>query len=447
MDPPSPTSRNPKYAWSEISRAEPSKRAAGERVGDFDAVFSLFDEATASEQASRCIQCPNPTCVEACPLNSPIGELLRLTADGQFMEAARLMFASNSMPELFAHVCAGERLCEAACILGAKSDPVPIPSIARFLLDYGWKHGLAEPPVSPPTGQSVAVVGAGLCGLVNADELSRSGYAVTVFDSYAKPGGRLVNGLPGFRVDRKLIEKRVELLRQRGVQFRMGMVCGRDITLGALRRDFDAVFFGLGRTDPIRLEIPGVDLAGVHQAYPFVLQNTADASLDAPRVEVRGRRVIVLGGGETALDTLRIALRCGAREAVCIYRRDAADMPARPNDYGNAVEEGARFLFRSQAVAIIGNEAGAVTQVRCERTAPGAPDASGRPAVTPVAGSEFDVPADVVLMACGFAPPTLSPGDEFADDAHVERRLDAVQRTQEAPAPDRVTNAETGQGI
>jgi glutamate synthase (NADPH/NADH) small chain len=421
MDPSLPAAPNPKYAWRNVPRVEPPKRPAADRVADFREIYGPYDETTASEQASRCIQCPNPTCVEACPLDSPIPELLALTAEGRFLEAAKMLFSTHSMPELFAHVCAAERMCEAACVLGAKADPVPIGSIGRFLLDYGWKHGISEPALATPTGQRVAIIGSGLCGLVGADELSRLGYAVTVFDSYPKPGGRLANGLPGFRVDKALIERRVDLLAQRGVQFRMEMLCGRDLKLGALRHEFDAVFFALGRAHPVRLEIPGANLRGVRQAYPFVLQNTAEVAIVTPPVPVRGRRVVVLGAGETAMDALRVAIRCGASEAVCVCRRDAANMAASPKQFQDAVEEGAHFLFLSEPIALLGNAAGEVTHVRCVRTKLGERDAAGRLGVCRIPDSEFDVPADVVLVACGFTPPRLTRVDEFAELGVDER--------------------------
>jgi glutamate synthase (NADPH/NADH) small chain len=421
MDPQTAPERNPKYAWRDISRAEAPKRAVRDRIADFCAVYKSYDDATASEQASRCIQCPNPTCIDACPLGMPIPDLLRLTADRQFEEAARLLNSKQSMPELFVHICAAERLCEAACILSDKSEPVSISSIARFLLDFGWNHGIFDPAIGNPTGQHVAIVGAGLCGLVAADGLSRMGHTVTVFDAYQKPGGRLMNGLPGFRVDRELIERRVRLLSERGVQFRTGMVCGRDLKLGQMRRDFDAIFFGLGRANPVKLDIPGAKLRGVRQAYPFVLRNTSDIALESPPVFVQNRRVMVLGGGETAIDAVRVAVRCGASEAICVYRRDISDMSASRREIENAIEEGARFLNFTQVVKIIGNSDGDVAQLRCIRTIPEEPDEYGRHKVSPIAGSEFDIPADVVLVAYGFEPPKLTQMDEFSELAFDEQ--------------------------
>ncbi|HPY32042.1 MAG TPA: FAD-dependent oxidoreductase [Verrucomicrobiota bacterium] len=439
MHPPPPPSPKPKHAWITLDRVDPPKRSPADRLADFRQTQLPYDEATAMEQASRCIQCPQPVCVAACPLHAPLDELLRLTANGQFREAAELLIASHSIPELAAHTCVGGRRCERSCLLAGKSEAVPIRAVTRFLLDYGWKHGLAEPPTESRKGQSVAVLGSGLGGLVAADLLSRRGYAVTVYDSRRNPGGRMMNGLPGFRMDRELVERRLTLLRQRGVVFRMGVAFGQDVRLSDLRREFDAVFLGFGRALGVPLEVPGADLRGVHQALPFICQNTrecggaVDEDLAAqPRIEVRGRRVVVLGGGDTAMDVLRMAIRCGATDALCIYRRDEASLPADVEEYENAREEGARFLFLAQPLAVHGNAAGQVTQVRCIRMQTDQPDADGRTTVCPVAGSEFDVPADVVFVAYGFVPPRLPPTDDFAQlvvDAKGDVQVDAQRMT------------------
>jgi glutamate synthase (NADPH/NADH) small chain len=400
-----------KYAWSEIDRAEPPKRPATDRVSDFRQIHLPYDEATARAQASRCIQCPNPRCVEACPLGTPIHELLALIADGQFKEAAELLFVTQSIPELASHVCVGGRVCEQACILAGKSDPVPVRALTRFLLDYGWKHGLAEPAVEHATGRSVAVLGSGIGGLVTADTLSRRGYAVTVFDSRQKPGGRVMNGLPGFRVDKELVERRLEALKKRGIRFHMGVTFGQNVKLSELRRQFDAVFLGFGLADAMPLDVPGAELRGVYQSFPYVSQNALPAG--QPSVDVRGKRVVVLGGGDTAMDVLRIAIRRGAADALCIYRRDEASLPADAEEYEDAREEGAQFMFLSRPVAVHGNAADEVTHIRCVRMEPAEPDQTGRRSVKPVADSEFDVPADVVFVAYGFTVPRLPDGDDF----------------------------------
>jgi len=426
------TGARTKYAWRELDRVEPPKRPVPDRLSDFHEVSRPYDEATASQQASRCVQCPHPNCVAACPLEIPIPDLLALTADGQFHDAAELLFNTQSLPEFIAHICVEKRMCEAACVLTKASEPVPIGAISRFLLDYGWTHGVKEPPPATATGQRVAVIGSGLCGLMGADALSRQGYAVTIIDSAKAPGGRLVNGLAGFKVDRAVIERRVQSLRERGVEFRMGVVFGRDVTTGALRRSHDAVLFALGRTEAVPLEIPGAELRGVCQAYPFILHHTSDARFHDLPVNVEGRQVVVLGGGDTAMDALRIALRAGAGDALCIYRGDEAAMPADPKEIENAAEEGAQFVFRSQPAAILGNANGEVTGVRCARTQLGAPDAAGRQGVRAQPGTEFDIPAEVVLVAYGFAPPRLPPCDDVAGLAVGQNGclvVDAAQMT------------------
>jgi glutamate synthase (NADPH/NADH) small chain len=424
-----PPNLKPKHAWLAVERVEPPKRPAENRVGDFQQTHLPYDAETAREQARRCIQCPNPVCIAACPIDTPITELLALTADGQFQEAAELFFASHCIPEIASHSCIGGRACERACMLNAKTDPVPIRAITRFLMDYGWKHGIVEPAIEPPKNQSVAVVGSGIGGLVTADLLSRRGYSVTVFDSRLKPGGRVMNGLPGFRVDKELAERRVEVLRQRGIKFQMGVSFGGNVKLSDLRQDFDAVFLGFGLADVMPLTIPGAELRGVHQAFPYVCQNagpqctSTDQRTNRPAVEalpdqkivdVRGKRVVVLGGGDTAMDVLRIAIRNGATDALCVYRRNLANSPADTEEYEDALEEGARFSFLTKAIAVLGNEAGQVTQVRCIRMELCEPDATGRCTVEPISGSEFEVPADVVFVAYGFTAPKLPQTDDFA---------------------------------
>lgn len=431
-----PTHGLAKYAWMEIDRVEPEIRPAADRVADFRETTAPYDEATAREQARRCIQCPHPTCVEACPLQCPIPEMLMLIADGQFTEAAKLLFATHHIPEIASHVCAGGQVCEQACVLADKTYSVPIRSLTRFLLDYGWKHGLAEPVIEPARNKNVAVIGSGIGGLVTADALSREGYKVTVFDSRQKPGGRMMNGMPGFRMDRELVERRLGMLVRRGISFRMGVTFGQDVKLSDLRRDYDAVYLGFGLLDAVPLEVPGADLGGVHPALPFVSRNAPSACGTQPNgdgphgaadtaiqpVAVKGKRVVVLGGGDTALDVLRTAIRDGAADALCLYRRDRACMPVDQEEFAKAEEEGARFGFLTQPVAVLGNAAGEVTAVRCIRTERSDPDKSGRPACVPVAGSaEFEVPADVVFVAYGYTAPKLPASDDFALLATNER--------------------------
>jgi glutamate synthase (NADPH/NADH) small chain len=393
-----------KHAWFKIRRAEPPKRIASERVHDFGEVYSLLDETTVREQASRCIQCPEPLCRTGCPLGNLIPDWLALTADGRFLEAAALSRSTSNMPEICSRVCPQERLCEGSCILNARSDPVAIGAIEKFINEYAFRHNAVEACPVLPNGLSVAVAGSGPGGMACADELAKLGYAVTIFDSQNRAGGLLVNGIPSFKLEKSVVERRLDLLRKRGVTFRLGVKIGRDISLAVLRATFDAVYLAFGAQQPKPLKIPGAHLDGVFDALPFLVEKNLRQNSDGPAIDVSEKRVVVLGGGDTAMDCLRTALRCGAHEAICVYRRDLENMPGSRKEYANALEEGAQFVFLTNPVALLGDSDGRVAQVRCERMELGEPDTQGRRKPRPIAGSEFVLPADVVLIAYGFDP-------------------------------------------
>jgi glutamate synthase (NADPH/NADH) small chain len=403
-----------KYAWLLLDRQEPVKRSAAERVADFLEITSGLDEVTAREQASRCIQCPEPSCRQGCPLANRIPEWLALTAEGHFLEAAEISGTTSNMPEVCSRICPQEKLCEGSCILGGKSEPVSIGAIERFINEYALAHGAVQAVATVPNGFRAAVVGSGPGGLTCADELAKLGYTVTVFESQLLPGGLLVNGIPAFKLEKTIVWRRMELLRRRGIEFRLGVKIGRDLQLSDLLADFDAVFLGFGALQAKPLDIPGADLQGVCQGLPFLIQKNVPGALDLTPIEVKDRRVIVLGGGDTAMDCLRTALRCGAADVQCLYRRDAANMPSSRKEYDAAVEEGAKFRFLTNPVALLGNGQGAVTHVRCVRMELGAPDAGGRRKPRPVPDSEFELPADVVLVAYGFDPVPFPPGSDLA---------------------------------
>ena len=416
--PPTPQLQSSKYAWSLIGRAAPPKRPASERVGDFLEIYAEFDEATARAQAARCIQCPNPLCMTGCPLANRIPEWMALTAEGLFLEAAALSRATSNLPEICSRVCPQEKLCEGACILNARTDPVAIGAVERFINEYAFAHGDVPVVQAPANGRKVAVVGSGPGGLVCADELAQLGYGVTIFESQLIPGGLLVNGIPAFKLEKRLVERRIDVLARHGVEFRLGVKVGWDVSLAGLRDKFDAVFLAVGAQKPKPIDLPGAELHGIVDALPFLAQKNVDSPLvGGEPVEVRGRRVAVLGGGDTAMDCLRTAVRCGASETVCLYRRDFANMPGSRKEYANALEEGARFGFLTNPVAVLGDDRGNVAAVRCLRMELGAPDASGRRSPRPVAGSEFDVPADVVIVAFGFDPVSFPADSDFASVA------------------------------
>ena len=403
-----------KFAWREVDRAEQPKRDADARITDFHEIYSLFDEATIREQASRCVQCASPACVTGCPLSNRIPEWISLAAEGRFLEAAEISRQTSSMPEICPRVCPQEKLCEGACVIHAPEEPVCIGAIEKFINEYAMAHGAGRIATAPPNGKRVAVVGAGPGGLACADELSRMGYAVTVFESQLLAGGLLLFGIPAFKLAKEVVERRVNILRQQGVEFKVGVTIGKDVTLTQLQNDFAAVYLGIGALKPKPLDCPGADLKGVLQGLPFLAQKNAPIALGLPPVEVKGKRVVVLGGGDSAMDCLRTAIRCGAAETVCAYRRDLANMPGSRKEYANALEEGAHFMFLTNPLALEGNAAGEVTAVRCVRMELGEPDASGRRKPRAVKGSEFTLPADLVLIAYGFDPVPFPPESDLS---------------------------------
>lgn len=405
------------YVWREIDRVEPRKRAAADRVGDFNEIYSLLDEATVRAQASRCIQCPQPSCREGCPLANRIPEWLSLAAEGRFIEAAEISQATSNMPEICSRVCPQEKLCEGSCILVGHAEPICIGAIEKFINEYAFANACEVITAAPANGWRVAVVGSGPGSLACADELAKLGYAVTIFEAQTQAGGLLLNGIPGFKLEKSVVERRVNILRRRGVKFETGVTVGEQVQLGGLRKDFHAVFLGLGAQKAKPLDIPGAELRGVQAALPFLIQRNSPMPLKLPLIEVAGKRVVVLGGGDTAMDCLRTALRAGATEAVCVYRRDLANMPGSRKEYYNAIEEGAQFLFLTNPVALETSGSGEVAGVRCTRMELGEPDFSGRRKPRAVVGSEFTIKADLVLVAYGFDPVPFPSGSDFSEIA------------------------------
>jgi glutamate synthase (NADPH/NADH) small chain len=340
---------------------------------------------------------------------------MQLTAEGRFLEAAAVLGSATNMAEICARVCPTDRLCEGSCILNGVSEPVSIGAIEQFLAEYAFAHGHVDASTGPPNGLRVAVVGSGPGGLACADELARRGYSVIVFDTAIVPGGLLVNGTPAFKVERSIVQRRIEILKQRGVAFRLGVKLDETLTFGQLRSDFDAVFLGFDSRKARPLEIPGADLQGVVQALPFILQKITPVPLEMPPIEVSGKRVLVLGAGDTAMDCLRTAIRYGAREATCVYRRDEWDMPCSRQEYKNATEEGARFVFQTALVAVLGNEQRQVTGLRVVRTELGLMDAPGPRPFLIRPGSEFELAADLIVTALGFDPLPCPHSGDLAD--------------------------------
>jgi len=415
MNPPDERVLRSKYAWSLIPAEPRPKRDAELRVLDYNEIYANYDERTVREQASRCIQCPDALCAQACPLSNRIPEWLALAAEGRFAEASRVSRSTSNMPEICSRVCPQERLCEGACILNSRTDPVSIGAIECFINEYAFDHSPEEVVPAAPNGLRAAVIGSGPAGMACSDELAKLGYKVTIFESMALPGGLLVNGIPSFKLEKAVVARRLDVLARRGVELRLGVTVGKDVPLEEVVRTHDAVFLGHGAQKAKEAGIAGEGLPGVEQALSFLIQKNAGPGVVTARdIDVRGRRVAVLGGGDTAMDCLRTALRAGARSAECIYRRDLLNMPGSRKEYHNALEEGAIFQFLTNPVEILAGEAGAVGRVRCVRMELGAPDASGRRKPHPVKGSEFTVATDLVIIAFGFDPVSFPDDSGFS---------------------------------
>ncbi|MHC1770017.1 MAG: NAD(P)-dependent oxidoreductase [Verrucomicrobiia bacterium] len=404
-----------KFAWFLLDRQDPPKRPARERIADFLEITSGLDEVTAREQAARCLQCPEPSCRRGCPLANRVPEWLALTAEGHFLEAAAICQTISNMPEVCSRICPQERLCEGSCILNGKSEPVTIGALERFVNEYALAHDAVHAVPPMPNGYRAAVLGSGPGGLACADELAKLGYTVTVFEAQQIPGGLLVNGIPAFKLDKTVVGRRIEVLKKRGVTFRLGVKVGIDVGLNQLLADYDGVFLGFGAMQAKGLDVPGAELKGVYQGLPFLVQKNVPGTLDAPDIDVQGRRVVVLGGGDSAMDCLRTAIRCGAAQVTCLYRRDFDNMPGSRKEYQSAIEEGAQFSFLTNPVRLVGNASGDVVEVRAVRMELGAPDKGGRRKPVPVPDSEVGLPADVVLIAYGFDPVPFPPESDLSE--------------------------------
>jgi len=396
--------RNPLH-FLESPRRMPRELPVKVRVEGWSEIYGAFENGAPADQAERCLDCGNPYCEWKCPVHNYIPDWLKLVQEGRLFEAASLAHQTNPLPEICGRVCPQDRLCEGACTLNDGFGAVTIGAIERHIVDtavaQGWRPDLSKVKV---TGKRVAIVGAGPAGLACADVLARSGVEAHVFDRQDEIGGLLTFGIPPFKLEKEVVQRRREILEGMGVRFRLGVEIGRDVEANELARDFDAVFLGLGTYAYVDGKLPGQDLPGVHWALPFLIGNVRHVlgRADAEVPDLAGKHVVVLGGGDTGMDCVRTSIRLGAASVTCAYRRDEADMPGSRREVQNARDEGVAFLFNRQPVAIVGD--GCAQSVRVMETRPGPPDARGRRAPEAVPGSEQDLPADAVIMAFGFRP-------------------------------------------
>ena len=391
----------------ELPRKDPDKLPLDVRLKEFREIYTPYNAEAAGQQAGRCLSCGNPFCEWKCPVHNYIPNWLNLVNAGKLFEAAELSHQTNSLPEMCGRICPQDRLCEGACTLNDGLGAVSIGSIEKYITDEAFKLGW-KPDIShiKPTGKRVAIVGAGPAGLGCADILARSGVKPVVFDRYAKIGGLLTFGIPPFKLEKDVVEKRREIMEYMGVEFRLNTEVGRDVSFDALLEEFDAVFLGMGTYTYVKGGFPGEDLPGVHEALPFLISNIERelklAKDPAGFIDLRDKRVVVLGGGDTGMDCNRTAIRQGAASVTCTYRRDEDNMPGSRRDYKNSKEEGVTFLFNRQPIEIVGVDR--VEGVRVVETRLGAPDRRGRRVPEVVPGTEETIEADAVIVAFGFLP-------------------------------------------
>ena len=393
------------------ARGEPDKLAIEARKTGFDEIYLPFRADQAQREASRCLKCgEHSVCEWTCPLHNHIPQWIELVKAGNIDAAVELSHQTNTLPEITGRVCPQDRLCEGACTIRDEHGAVTIGNIERYISDQalakGWRPDLSH---VTKVDKRVAIIGAGPAGLACADVLTRNGVGVTVYDRHPEIGGLLTFGIPSFKLDKSLLARRREIFSAMGIHFELNCEVGKDVSLDSLLEQYDAVFVGVGTYRSMKAGLPNEDAPGVYDALPFLIANTKQVMgleelPEEPFINTAGLNVVVLGGGDTAMDCVRTALRHGASNVTCAYRRDEANMPGSKKEVKNAREEGANFEFNVQPVALELNEQGHVCGIRFLRTRLGEPDAQGRRRPVPVEGSEFVMPADAVIMAFGFNP-------------------------------------------
>ena len=410
----------------DVPRRNPETAEPKERLQNFGEIYGHYSKDEAAAQAGQCLACGNPYCEWKCPVHNYIPDWLKLIEEGNLFEAAEMSHKTNSLPEICGRICPQDRLCEGACTLNDGFGAVSIGAIEKYITDEAFRQGW-RPDLShvEPTGKRVAIVGAGPAGLGAADILARNGVQAVVYDRYPQIGGLLTFGIPPFKLEKEIVETRRQVMEEMGVEFVLNTEVGTDVPFARLVDEFDAVFLGVGAYTNVRGGFPGEELDGVHDALPYLVAN-AKRQLgiledESEFIDMRARRVVVLGGGDTGMDCVRTAVRQGAESVVCAYRRDMENMPGSRREVRNAIEEGIEFLWQRQPVEIVGRNR--VEGVRVVRTELGPADPAGRRVPEVVPDSEEFLPCDDVVIAFGFRP---SPPDwlaEYGVELHPNGRV------------------------
>jgi glutamate synthase (NADPH/NADH) small chain len=395
-----------------LGAATPPKRAAETRRQDFGEIYDGFATPQAEEQSSRCEQCGIPFCQVHCPVQNNIPDWLKLVAEGRLEEAYALSSATNNMPEVCGRICPQDRLCEGSCVLEqSQHGSVTIGAVEKYITDTAWERGWVK-PVQPAQErpESVGIVGGGPGGMAAAEELRKLGYQVEVYDRYDRIGGLMIYGIPNFKLDKEIVTRRVDLLEQAKIKFHRDVEVGKTVSFADLRRKHAAVLIATGVYKARELSVPGVGATGVFKAMTYLTASNRKslgdsvADFDSGILNAADKNVVVIGGGDTAMDCVRTAVRQGAKSVKCLYRRDRDNMPGSQREVSNAIEEGVEFLWMSAPEAVLHDGDLTATGVRAVRMRLGTPDTSGRAKPEEIPGSQFVVPADMVIEALGFDP-------------------------------------------
>ncbi|WP_429080694.1 FAD-dependent oxidoreductase [Aeromonas bivalvium] len=397
------------FQFIDVQRVDPPKKPLKIRKIQFVEIYESFNQAQVGMQADRCLDCGNPYCEWKCPVHNYIPNWLKLANEGRILEAVELSHQTNSLPEVCGRVCPQDRLCEGACTLNDRFGAVTIGNIEKYITDkafeMGWRPDLSK---VVQTGKRVAVIGAGPAGLACADVLARSGVSAVVFDKYPEIGGLLTFGIPSFKLEKEVMQRRREIFEAMGIEFRLETEVGKDVSFADLLGEFDAVFLGVGTYKYMKGGFENESAPGVYDALPYLISNAnrllGFEKVQSDYIDFAGKQVVVLGGGDTAMDCVRTAIRQGADKVICAYRRDAENMPGSKREVQNAREEGVEFMFNLQPIGVELDAHGRTCGIRVVSTELGAPDANGRRNPVVIEGSEQVLAADAVVMAFGFQP-------------------------------------------
>ena len=397
----------------EIGQQTPPKRDVSKRKSDFNEIYDEFIADKAKEQASRCSQCGVPFCQVHCPLSNNIPDWLKLTAEGRVKEAYELSQSTNNMPEVCGRICPQDRLCEGNCVIEQSGHgTVTIGSMEKYITDTAWEQGWVKPiKVESEKSQSVGIIGAGPAGLAAAEQLRKEGYKITVYDKYDRPGGLLIYGIPNFKLEKFVVERRTNLLKEGGIQFVQNFEVGKDSTLDQLRKKHDALLIATGVYKAREIDLPGNDLNNIFPAMEFLTASNRKGLgdkvdlFDKGILNAEGKDVVVIGGGDTAMDCVRTSIRQNAKSVKCLYRRDKENMPGSAREVANAEEEGVEFVWLSSPKAFKGLSK--IEKVIVDQIQLGEPDDSGRRKPEIKIGSEFEIKSDMVIKALGFDPENL----------------------------------------